>query len=437
MPAPAPVSVKIRRSGPVDATIRVPSSKSLTNRVLAAAALARGPSSILNPLTSDDTSIMVEAIRSLGVAVAASPARWKVEGSAGVLAAREGRLFLGNAGTAMRFLTPIVATGHGRFLLDGSERMRQRPIADLLAALAALGVNARSVEGNGCPPVEVIASGLPGGEVALRGSVSSQFLSGLLLAAPLASADLVIRIEGPLVSRPYVDLTLDVMKRFGAPVEEMARDSWRVRAGAGYRACEFEVEGDASSASYWLAAAAITGGRVRVLGIPRSSKQGDLGLLRLLEEMGCRVAWKSEGGADFIEVIGGSLRGVDANLEAIPDTAPALAAVAAFASGPTRIRGAAHLRAKESDRIAGLASGLAQLGARTEEHRDGLTIHPGRPRAAVVDPRDDHRLAMAFAVAALGIEDRAGDGVEILNPGCVSKSYPAFFEELRAAVRPV
>jgi 3-phosphoshikimate 1-carboxyvinyltransferase len=442
MRASEPASIRISRSGPIDATIRVPSSKSLTNRALAAGALARGRSRLLRPLAADDTILMAGAIRALGAPVAMTEGRWTIEGAAGPPRATEARLSLGNAGTAMRFLTPIVATGRGRFLLDGSERMRRRPIGDLIAALTALGVRARSIEGNGCPPVEVDANGLPGGEVTLRGSVSSQFLSGLLLAAPLAAGDLVIRIEGPLVSRPYVDLTLDVMKRFGAQVEEIERDAWRARAGGGYASCDYDVEGDASSACWWFAAAAVTGGRARVTGIPRASKQGDLRFLQILEEMGCGASWTTAASGpaphgalapeteEAIEVIGGPLRGVDVDLGDLPDAAPALGAVALFASGPTRIRGAAHLRDKESDRIAGLAAGLGRLGARTEEHRDGLTIHPGSRRPASLDPEDDHRLAMAFAVAGLGI-----GGVEILSPGCVTKSYPGFFEELASVVR--
>jgi len=385
---------------------------------------------------ADDTTLMLEAIRALGIAVTAKEGTWQVEGAAGPPPRAEADLFLGNAGTAMRFLTPIVAAGKGRFLLDGSERMRRRPIGDLLSALNALGVKARSVRGDGCPPVEVIAAGLPGGDVTMRGSISSQFLSGLLLAAPVASGDLLVRIDGPLVSRPYVDLTLDVMKRFGAPIEEAGRDAWRVTAGIGYTAADIVVEGDASSACWWFAAAAITRGRVRVAGIPRTTKQGDLAFLGLLERMGCRISWRAGSGGDEVEVAGGPLRGIDADLASMPDAAPALAAVAFHASGPSRIRGAAHLRAKESDRIAGLASGLADLGARTEEHRDGLTLQPGPPRAATLDPLDDHRLAMAYAVAALGIAGGNDAGVEILNPSCVTKSYPGFFEALAGIVRP-
>jgi 3-phosphoshikimate 1-carboxyvinyltransferase len=465
-------SVTVERSGPIDAVVGIPPSKSLTVRALAVAGLARGVSTIANPLAAGDTEIMARALGDLGIKVERGGRPWTVHGCAGRIPSSGARLDLGNAGTAMRFLTPIVATGRGTFVLDGSERMRRRPIADLLAALSALGMKVRSLQGNGCPPVEIRAEGLRGGEVTIGGGVSSQFLSGLLMAAPCSSGDLTIRMSGPLVSRPYVELTLDVMRRFGAVVEttdntdrvhedpkgrqrghadvaalavpKSSREAghvYRVRGERGYTAADYTVEGDASSACWWFAAAAITGGRARVQGIRRDSRQGDLGFLDLLQAMGCRVAWMdpaSSGHAqagpepiDSVEVTGGSLRGIEADLRDMPDAAPALAAVALFASSPTRITGAAHLRDKESDRIAGLALGLGSLGALVEEHRDGLTIRPRPLRAATLDPLDDHRLAMAFAVAALGI-----GGVTILNASCVSKSYPGFFETLGSVAKP-
>lgn len=421
-----PGPVRIERSRPLDVTVRVPASKSLTNRALATAALARGTSDLRNPLHADDTRLMAGAVETLGMPVEQREDAWLVHGSGGSIPADGASLHLGNAGTAMRFLTPVVALGRGRFVLDGTERMRERPMGDLLDALNSLGVRARSINGNGCPPVEIDADGLAGGEVTLRGGISSQFLSGLLLASPCAREALTIRLDGPLVSRPYVQLTLDVMRRFGAGFEEEGPEVYRARAGTGYQGREFIVEGDASSACWWFAAAAVTGGRARVLGIPRDSHQGDLGYLGLLEEMGCRTSRVEVEGEEAIQVEGGSLRGIDADLGDMPDTAPALGAVALFASSPTRVRGAAHLRAKESDRIAGLAAGLSALGARTEEHRDGLTIRPGPLGPARLDPLEDHRLAMAFAVAGLGI-----GGVEIQDPGCVAKSYPGFFDVLR------
>lgn len=422
--------MEIASSGPLDAEIRVPPSKSLTQRALICAALAPGPSRLQHPLEADDTFLLSRALMVLGASLGRGPGEWLVEGLRELYPTRGGILRLGNAGTAMRFLIPVVALGRGAWTLDGSQRMRERPVGDLLEALRAHGVDARSYRDDGCPPVEIAADGLPGGEISIRGATSSQFISGLLLAGPRAREDLTIRIEGPLVSRPYVDLTVEVMSRFGAKVERDAASVLRV-AATGYSPAVYEVEGDASSACWWLAAAAVTRGRVRVRGIPGSSLQGDLAFLGLMEEMGCRVRRETDESGDFIDLEGGALRGIDANLAHMPDAAPALGAVALFASSPTRIHGASHLRAKESDRISGLASCLGALGALVEEHRDGLTIRPGTLRGAVLDPLGDHRLAMAGAVAGMGI-----GGVHILDPGCVSKSYPGFFDELGRVTRP-
>lgn len=435
----SPPARTINLSAPIDAEVRVPSSKSLTQRALVCAALARGPSTIRRPLEAEDTLLMAAALRTLGAQVGRGADLWIVHGFEDLFATSGATLRLGNAGTAMRFLIPLVALGRGTFTLDGSERMRERPIGDLIAALRGLGVSIRSYREDGCPPVEIIAAGLPGGHVVVRGAISSQFLSGLLLAAPRAGARLTLQIESTMVSRPYVGLTLEVMRRFGAAVE--VSPAWTAPSGlpdspvftvsaTGYEAADYAVEGDASSACWWFAAAAVTGGRIRVNGISPESGQGDLAFLGLLREMGCRVT-SGPKGEDWIEVEGSSLRGIEARLTDMPDVAPALGAVALFASTPTRISGAAHLRAKESDRIAGLAAGLGSLGARVEEHRDGVTIHPGPLRPATLDPLSDHRLAMAFAVAGLGIGE-----VRILDPGCVAKSYPGFFGELDRISRP-
>ena len=442
-PGPQPPA-GITPSAPLDAEIRLPPSKSLTQRALVCAALAAGPSRLATPLESGDTLHLLTALRGLGGRIESSGDAWLVEGFPSLFPSPGGVLDVGSNGTAMRFLIPLTALGKGSWTLDGSERLRLRPVGDLLAALAPLGVEVRSSRGDGFPPVEVRATGLPGGSISVRGEISSQFLSGLLLAAPRARGELRIEVHGPLVSRPYVGLTLEVMRRFGATVLVEGWDeapaparvrgpgplTFRVQP-AGYRPADFAVEGDASSACWWFAAAAVTGGRVRVRSIPPGSAQGDLGFLRLLEEMGCRVVRPAGPGDDSIDLEAGSLRGVDADLSDMPDVAPALAAVALFASSPTRIRGAAHLRLKESDRIAGIAALAGSLGALAEEHRDGLTIRPGPLRGATIDPLDDHRLAMAGAVAGLAIP-----GVRILDPGCVRKSYPGFFEELARVSRP-
>ncbi len=411
--------------GPIDAVVTPPPSKSLTIRALAAAALARGVSLIESPLDSADVAAMREALRTLGIVVEQDAAGMRVEGCAGRPPASGARLDLGDAGTPLRLLTAICCLGRGLFVLDGSRRMRQRPVGDLVGALARLGVRVRTVLGNGCPPVVIDATGLAGGVARLRGDVSSQFVSALLMAGPCAAGGLRVEVEGPLVSRPYVDLTLQIMEAFGArPTREGS--SRFLAPGDGYTAARYTVEADASSAAYWLGAAAISGGRVKVTGIPPGSRQGDLGFLALLGRMGCTVSHDSA----VIVVNGGELAGIEADLRDAPDLAPTLAAVALFARGATRIRGVSHLRLKESDRIDGIAACAAALGATVRTEPDGLTVlPPGGGRfalhGAVIDPRGDHRLAMAFALPGLAVA-----GVRVLDPGCVAKSYPGFFERL-------
>lgn len=414
-------------SGPVDGEIQAPPSKSLTIRGLAAAALASGRSALREPLVADDTRRMADALERLGIRITRRGGSMIVEGAGGAIQARGASLDLGHAGTPLRLLTAICCLGSGRFLLDGSARMRQRPVADLIEALRALGVLITSLNGDGCPPVEIVADGFRGGAARLRGDVSSQYLSALLMIGPCAAEDLTISLDNPPVSRPYVDLTLQVMEAFGAAVERTGYTRFRVAAGHGYEARVFPVEGDASSASYFFAAAAITGGRVRVTGIPPSSRQGDLVFLDLLETMGCRVARGPSG----LTVEAGPLRGIDTDLSGAPDLAPSLAAVALFAEGPTRLRGVAHLRQKESDRMETVAACVRSLGGTAEIGPAELIVRPppgGRSslRGASIDPREDHRIAMAFAVAGLAVP-----GISILNDGCVAKSFPDFFDRLR------
>ena len=410
----------------MDAVIQAPPSKSLTIRALAAAALADGRSALRRPLISDDTHTMADALRKLGIAVSRRGGSWIVEGQAGRIPAPGAMLDLGHAGTPLRLLTALCCLGRGRFVLDGSPRMRQRPVQDLLSALSALGVTILSQQGNGCPPVELVASGFPGGRVTMRGAASSQFVSALLMAAPCGQRDLELTVEGPLVSRPYVDLTLSVMETFGVQVQRDEHRSFLVPAGQTYSPRVYPVEGDASSAAYFWAAAAVTRGRVRVSGIPEGSRQADLIVLKLLEEMGCRVA----GTEDGFEVTGGPLRGIDADLTDAPDLGPTLAMLALFAEGPTTLRGVSHLRLKESDRLEATAACVRALGASADVGESMLRVVPPAAgesglRGADIDPHDDHRLAMAFSVAGLAIP-----GVTILNHGCVSKSLPDFFELL-------
>lgn len=415
--------IEMRPCGPVQGAVRPPGSKSITNRALVCAALAEGLSTLTGALDSEDTRVMIDALQRLGMDVSmdAEAARVTVEGCAGRPPSRGAELYVANSGTTMRFLTAMVCLGEGVFRLDGTRRMRERPVGDLLEALAQLGADARSEPGNGCPPVVVHATGLRGGRAEVAGSISSQFLSGLLMAAPCARGDVELAVAGPLVSRPYVDMTLAVMRAFGAEAREPGPGRFLVPTGSPYRARTYAVEPDASAASYFFAAAAMTGGRVTVEGLSRQSLQGDVAFCACLERMGCRVEY----GPDSITVTGAPLRGIEADMNAISDTVQTLAAAALVAEGPTTVTGVAHVRHKETDRIAALAAELRKLGAAVEERPDGLTIAPGPLRPAEIETYDDHRMAMSLALVGL-----CAPGVVILNPACTAKTYPRFFEDL-------
>ena len=413
-------------TGPVVATVRPPGSKSITNRALVCAALAKGQSRLSGVLDSDDTRVMISALEQLGIAVEKSDGgqTLTVSGAEGNIPALEADLHIGNSGTTVRFLTAMLTLGRGAFRLDGVARMRERPIGDLIDALAMLGGRVQSENANGCPPVCVHANGLPGGEAVVRGAISSQFLSGILLAAPCAQAPVTLAIEGQLVSKPYVELTRQVMWSFGAEVA--ADEDWQrfETQPSGYQACQYAIEPDASAASYFWAAAAITGGEVTIEGLSQASLQGDVQFVRCLEKMGCEVEWRESS----ITVRGGDLRGVEIDMNAISDTAQTLAAVALFASGPTTITGIAHNRHKETDRIEDLATELRKLGAAVETNDDGLRIVPGELCPAEIDTYDDHRMAMSLALVGL-----KQDGIIIRDPGCTAKTYPEFFTDLKRA----
>jgi 3-phosphoshikimate 1-carboxyvinyltransferase len=409
---------------PPDAVVPIPGSKSLTNRALVTSALATGTSRLTNALFSDDTIVMVDSLRRLGfrVEVDAKGLSMLVHGLGGRLAAGTAELFVGNAGTAARFLTAMVALGYGRYLIDGSARMRERPIQDLVDALGALGVSVSST--NGTPPVLVDARGIRGGQTTVRGDVSSQFVSALLMAAPYAAEDVELSVEGRLVGGPYVEMTLAVMRAFGVRVEHEELRWFFIRAGQQYRAQEYAVEPDASGAAYFFAAAAITGGRVRVPGLSAASLQGDSRIVDLLERMGCDV----ERGVGYLEVQGtDDLHGLDVDLAGMSDQTMTLAAIAPFADSPTRIRGVAHIRHQESDRLAATATELRRLGQDVEELEDGLVIVPQPVRPAVIETYGDHRIAMAFAVTGL-----RAPGISIGDSECVTKTFPDFFERLEA-----
>jgi 3-phosphoshikimate 1-carboxyvinyltransferase len=416
-------------TGPPDATVTVPGSKSVTNRALLVAGMAEGRSLLKDALFSEDTEVMAAALAALGLRVEADAdaAAYAVWGTGGAIPAREAELFVGNAGTASRFLTAYACLGHGRYRLDGVPRMRQRPIQPLLDSLTALGARARSEAGNGCPPVIVDADGLPGGRCRMRGDQSSQYFSALLLVGPLSAAGIEIETEGELVSRPYIDLTAAVMAAFGAHMSHDAYQRMTVPGGQRYRAAEYRVEPDASNASYFFAAAAITGGRVRVRHVRRDAAQGDIRFLDLLEAMGCAVTENEEG----VAVQGPErLQGIDADMGDISDMAQTLAAIAPFAAGPVTIRNVAHSRLQECDRVTAVATELDRLGIRVEEFPDGLRIHPGAPRPAVVETYNDHRMAMSFAITGL-----VAPGIRIAGPDCVRKTFPDYFARLESLRR--
>ncbi|MBV8360970.1 MAG: 3-phosphoshikimate 1-carboxyvinyltransferase [Deltaproteobacteria bacterium] len=412
--------------GPLAATIRVPGSKSITNRALLLAAMADGISVVDSVLLSDDTYSMTVALRTLGIDVDVDETNRiiSVHGHGGIIPATRANLEVGGAGTAMRFLAGFLTLGHGHFRLDGNTRMRQRPIGALLEALRQLGIDARAENNDGFPPViiDTTLTTFVGGEVTIDARLSSQFVSALLMPAPLWPHGLKLNVNGE-AARPFIDMTLDLMKRWGV---KASRDGDRiiVRGGQRYNATQFTVEPDATGASYFAAVAALVGGKITIRGLRRDSVQGDLGFLQILEQMGARIRWTSDG----VEVVGtGRLAGVDVAMNTMPDVVATLAAIAPFASSPTRIRKVGFIRHHESDRIHALATELARLGAAVREFDDGLEITPSPLHRAIVETYDDHRIAMAFAVAGLKLA-----GVRIKNPGCVAKTYPEFFEHLKS-----
>jgi 3-phosphoshikimate 1-carboxyvinyltransferase len=412
--------------------VRLPGSKSISNRALLLAALAEGTTDLSRLLDADDAQVMLAALRALGVVIEHDGERARVHGCGGRLPARQADLYLGNAGTATRSLTAALAFADGRYRIDGVARMRERPIGDLVDALNALGAQIRYEARPGYPPLAIEpASRLLRDDVGVRGDVSSQFLTGLLMAAPLIAPaqGLRLRIEGELISQPYVAMTVAMMRRFG--VEVRGEDGAFVVPRAKYVSPRvLAVEGDASGASYFLALGLLAGGPVRVDGVGRDSVQGDVAFAELLAAMGARIEY----GADWIEARRGAGRhAVDWDCTAIPDAAMTAAVVAMFAPGTTTLRGIGSWRVKETDRIAAMATELRKLGAAVSEGSDRIAVTgPTIMREATIDTYDDHRIAMCFALAASG-----GVPVHIRDPRCVSKTFPRFFAELAALVQPV
>ncbi len=418
----------------LSATVRVPGSKSLTNRALLIAALANGTTRLTNALFSDDSRYFAKALQTLGFDIQLDEVNhaMTVTGLGGKILATKAELFIGNAGTAARFLSAFLTLGNGEYILDGEPRMRERPIGDLVNSLTQLGATISPLsrweraEGEGeaapiCPPVKIRASGLPGGKTKITGDISSQFLSALLMVAPYAQSPIEIELTTDLNSKPYVDMTIAIMKDFGIDIERQGYERFIIRLASYLPITNYPIESDASAASYFFAAPAICGGRVKVENISRKSVQGDIAFLDVLKQMRCTI---EETDNAILVTRHSSLAGLDVDMRDIPDTAQTLAVIAPFADSPTRIRGIASARVKETDRVHATCTELARLGVRVEEHADGMTIHPcAEMRPAVIQTYNDHRMAMAFSLIGLRF-----DGVTIENPACVSKTFPNYFE---------
>ena len=413
--------------------VTLPGSKSLSNRILLLAALAQGTTTVTNLLDSDDIRHMLNALKLLGVEYQLSEDRTTcaVEGLGNVFSSSEAlELFLGNAGTAVRPLTAALCLSEGRFKVTGEPRMYERPIGDLIDALGQLGAEVQYLNEEGFPPLLISGKALNGGEVSIKGNISSQYLTALLMVAPLLKSDLNIQVDGELVSKPYIDITLDVMEKFGVSVTNNSYQSFQVKGKQSYQAPgDIMVEGDASSASYFLAAAAIAGGPIKVHGTGSASVQGDAVFADVLAKMGAKVTYSE----NWIEVeADGQLQGVDVDLNHIPDAAMTIATTALFAEGTTCIRNIYNWRVKETDRLNAMATELRKVGAVVEEGEDYIKITPPDAiRAAAIDTYDDHRMAMCFSLASFGTAE-----ITINDPKCTSKTFPTYFQVFSEVCQP-
>ena len=416
--------LEIEPIGNLQATVKVPGSKSYTQRGLVIAALAEGKSFLQNALVSEDTRYLMEALRSLGTGILISGEDIIVTGTGECIENPHKEIFLGNNGTAMRFLMSLVSLGRGEYIITGDSRLCERPVGPLLEALKALGVSAHGRKRDEYPPVVIETNGIHGGNVAFTDVESSQYISSLLISAPYAEGDIGIQLKGRTVSLPYVDLTIEVMEHFGVEVTGKGKDNYYVKCGQRYVGRSYHVEGDVSSASYFFLAAALCGGRVRVLNINPHSRQGDIRFLSVMEDLGCFVSR----GDGFVEVSGGKLHGGEyvADMADMPDMVPTMAVLSAFRPGRTVITNVSHLRLKESNRIAAPLQELKKIGIAARETDDGLIIDGGEPHGAEIETYNDHRIAMSFAVAGLAIP-----GIIIKNSACVNKSFPGFWKELK------
>ena len=408
------------QSRPVrNATVTVPGSKSYTHRALIVSALSDGECEILNGLDSEDTRLTRDALRQMGISIDQDSASWRVKGANGKLKPCGNPIFLGNSGTSMRLLAAVCALGTGKYILTGTPRMQERPIHDLLEGLHQIGVRTLPLGRPGCPPIEIETGMISGGRVSLNCSTSSQYLSALLLISPLTRNGMEIAVtEGP-VSKPYIDMTIDIMNQAGVSVVRDGYQRFQITGNQGYRSGRFCVEPDISQAGYFWAAAAVTGATITVAGISHDSRQGDLRLLDVLSSMGCTASTSPDG----ISVTGGKLIAIEVDMGAMPDMVPTLAVVAAFAKGKTVITNVGHLKAKESDRLGSVVAELQKLGIEAGCSDTAMWIEGSKTHGALIDPHNDHRLAMSFAVAGLKTP-----GIRIENETCVEKSFPEFWK---------
>jgi 3-phosphoshikimate 1-carboxyvinyltransferase len=411
------IEIKPRKIG--TSSVIVPGSKSYTHRTIIASALSDGLCTITNWLDSEDTRYTMSALNQMGIQSDNKGGTLCIQGLNGIFHPYELPIDLGNSGTSMRLLTALAALGKGIYILSGSERMHQRPINDLLDALNQIGISASSINHNGCPPVKILGGKIKEGRVDVNCSVSSQYLSALLLIAPFSGGEVRLHVTHGPVSRPYIDLTLDIMEKFGIEVGREGYTDFYVRGKQKYRSGIYKIEPDCSQASYFWAAAAISGVTVKASGIRSDSKQGDLKFIHVLESMGCFISFDSDG----ISVTGGDLSGIEVDMGDMPDLVPTLAVIASFAKGVTHIKNIAHLRAKESDRLAAVINELSKMGISVVANENDLIITGGKAHGAEIDTYNDHRIAMSFAVAGLVLP-----GVKIKNEMCVEKSFPKFWE---------
>ena len=418
--------LKLKPIKKADGIIQLIGSKSLSNRALLIASLAKGTTKITNLLDSDDTRYMLDALKLLGIEYTLSDDRETciIKGNGGVINSSSTKeIYLGNAGTAMRPLCACLTLGKGKFILTGEDRMKERPIGHLVDALKEAGADIKYLENSEYPPIEIVANGLKGGDISIDGSISSQFLTAILIASPMSQNDTTISIIGELVSKPYIDITIDIMKTFGVEVTHNNYKTFFIKSNQTYKSVKhFMVEGDASSASYFLSAGAISGGTVTVKGVGKNSIQGDKDFAYVLEKMGAKVEW----GDDFISVSKGELKAIDMDFNHIPDAAMTIATTALFAKGTTTLRNIYNWRVKETDRLYAMATELRKVGATVVEGEDYLQITPPKEiKHASIDTYNDHRMAMCFSLLAF-----CDNSVTINDPECTSKTFPTYFKVL-------